>query len=245
MADWTAAAEDSDGQGQRDDLRAQIIDILIEAHRDFAGGQRVTHSKSNRPYGTIYGDLPERLCAGLARVRNDVEVRKVGRAGYPIPVIRGVRYFPWRPPGGVRPDKAVFDVSGSREQLWRQRWNQDALPFNDPDDELVVDRGIAAETGEGVTELLRDQERVVVVAMTSNPAGVTCIEWAEATLSFDGRLVWEPVVIWSGDEDARPTEVNARPFDAGIVPTPGVRPRPIEESHTVERDGASRRVLDA
>lgn len=231
-----AAPAESDGPGDHGDLGMQIIEILLETHEDYSDSQHRSGSKAQRVYGQIFADLPDRLRTGLAARRDDVDVRKVGHAGYQVPVIQRVLYFPWRPPGGARPEDVFFGGSTTREGLWRVRRETDALPLFGTDgmaqhegsEDLVLERPTDTGVTVPIAEVLQASDetlRVVIVAMTSTSHQVDRIEWGEAVLGADGKLVWEPELLWDGTAGPGPASTNTASFDSGLPPRPPVSPR--------------------
>jgi hypothetical protein len=234
----TVASVEPEGPRDEHDLGQQIVEVMLEIHEDYADAQSRSGSKHQRVYGQIFADLPDRLRAGLLARRDDVDLRKVGHAGYQVPVIDGALYFPWRPPGGAKPEDVQFGGSTTREGLWRVRRESDALPlFDDRDDDLVLDRPADADDTDRLAALLAaagEHLRVVIVAMTSSSHQVDRIEWGSATLTADGMLVWEPELLWDGSTRPAPASTDAPSFDSGEAPRPTVSPkvRPKEEGGT-------------
>lgn len=212
-----------------------IIEVMLEIHEDYADSQHRSRSKHQRVYGQIFADLPDRLRAGLVARRDDVDIRKVGHAGYQVPVIDGILYFPWLPPGGAKPEDVQFGGSITREGVWRVRRESDALPlFPTERDDLVLDRESDAEATVTLAEVLAaggQHLRVVIVAMTSSSHQVDRIEWGPAVLGAAGMLVWEPELLWDGTSRPAPVSTNTTAFDSGSSPRPVVSPRirPEEE----------------
>lgn len=239
MAATIAEPIEPGGPESHGDLGAQIVEILLETHEDYSDSQHRSRSKAQRVYGQIFADLPDRLLTGLASRRNDVDIRKVGHAGYKVPVVGSVLYFPWRPPGGAKPEDVLFGGSTTREGLWRVRRDTDVLPlFEENDgDGLVLDRPADINVTVPLAEVLQSRDeslRVVIVAMTSTSHQVDRIEWAEAVLGADRKLVWEPELLWDGATRPAPASSQTTSFDSGSVPRPVVSPRvrPEEEGDT-------------
>ena len=233
MTTTTTNAEPDEPEAEGD-LGQQIVDVLLELHQDYSDAQHRIRSRHQRVYGQIFADLPDRLWLGLVMRRNDVDVRKVGHAGYQVPVIDGTLYFPWRPPGGARPEDVKFGGSISREGLWRVRRESDALPlFTSEGDDLVLDH-LADPDIDPVAELLAAGEhlRVVIVAMTSNSHQVDKIEAGPASLNADGKLIWDPEVLWDGTSSSGPASADGSSFDSGPAPQPPVSPRARPEEPT-------------
>lgn len=234
MTTRTAAAEPDDPEAEGD-LGQQIIAVLLEIHKAYADSQHRSGSRHQRVYGQIFADLPDRLRLGLVKRRNDVDVRKVGHAGYQVPVIDGTLYFPWRPAGGARPEDVQFGGSISREGLWRVRRASDTLPlFTSEGDDLVLDHPADPDMTDPLSELLAAGERlrVVIVAMTSSSHQVDRIEWGPATLNSAGMLVWDPEVLWDGTSGPGPASTSGSSFDSGPAPRPDVSPKVHPEEPT-------------
>lgn len=244
MTTTITAPDDPNGPNRHGGLGTQIIEILLETHEDYSDSQHRSHSKAQRVYGQIFADLPDRLRAGLAARRDDVDVHKVGHAGYHVPVIEGVLYFPWRPPGGAKPEDVQFGGSTAREGLWRVRRETDALPLfgtsgmaqDNESYNLVLERPTGTDLTGPLAEVLQAGDetlRVVIVAMTSTSHQVDRIEWGDAVLGADGKLVWEPELLWDGTAGPGPASTNTASFDSGPPPRPPVSPRkPPKEGET-------------
>lgn len=231
----TTAAVEPEEPIERGDLGQQIIEVMLEIHAAYADSQQRLGSRHQRVYGLIFSDLPERLGGGLLMRRDDVEVRKVGHAGYQVPVINGTLYFPWRPPGGARPEDVQFGGSLSRERLWHVRRESDALPlFTVEGDELVSDHPADPEMADSLAELLAVGEhlRVVIIAMTSSSYQAHRIEWGPASLNAAGMLVWEPELLWDGASGSGPADTGGSSFDSGQPPRPPVSPKVLPEQPT-------------
>ena len=235
MTTTTAVVVEPEEPVEEGDLGQQIVEVMLEIHAAYADSQHRSGSRHQRVYGQIFADLPDRLRGGLLMRRDDVDVRKVGHAGYQVPVIDGTLYFPWRPPGGARPEDVQFGGSVSRDGLWRVRRESDELPlFTVEGDDLVRDHPADPEMTDPLAELLAAGEhlRVVIVAMTSSSHQVDCIEWGPASLNADGMLVWEPELLWDGTSGSGPADIGGSSFDSGQPPRPPVSPRVRPEQPT-------------
>lgn len=235
MTTTTAVVVEPEEPVEEGDLGQQIVEVMLEIHAAYADSQHRSGSRHQRVYGQIFADLPDRLRGGLLMRRDDVDVRKVGHAGYQVPVIDGTLYFPWRPPGGARPEDVQFGGSVSRDGLWRVRRESDELPlFAVEGDDLVRDHPGDPEMTDPLAELLAAGEhlRVVIVAMTSSSHQVDCIEWGPASLNVAGMLVWEPELLWDGTSGSGPADIGGSSFDSGQPPRPPVSPRVRPEQPT-------------
>ena len=235
MTTTTAVVVESEEPVEEGDLGQQIVEVMLEIHAAYADSQNRSGSRHQRVYGQIFADLPDRLRGGLLMRRDDVDVRKVGHAGYQVPVIDGTLYFPWRPPGGARPEDVQFGGSVSRDGLWRVRRESDELPlFTVEGDDLVRDHPADPEMTDPLAELLAAGEHlhVVIVAMTSSSHQVDSIEWGPASLNADGMLVWEPELLWDGTSGSGPADIGGSSFDSGQPPRPPVSPRVRPEQPT-------------
>ena len=217
-----------------EELRRLVVSELLDTHRRHVEAQKVSGQTGQIVYGAIWHALPAVISKAISERWGVGATFRLPYAGYSLHLVGGTLLVPWRPPLGGDPSSTPFVTSPSRASMF------DRLPADDLtlfDIELNHD-GAQVEVDPALLQEIQHAsgryERVVVVAMESDPSRVWRIIWGEVTANADGTLrFYDPETIYTDDDmpntsptlTPSPAELDDEAFDTGAPPKPIIKKR--------------------